>query len=184
MIWDKVKDIDGWLTQKEAEQLYKFAQQAEFAVEIGSWKGKSSICLAEGVKQALVCVDTFKGSPGEHEEGTDTYEEFRKNTEPWRNKIDVLKLKSEDAAKNSIFNCQLLFIDGAHNEEDVRTDVKCWTPFLEKGGILIMHDVFWVDKKLLENKYPAVRKVFDELIASGNWEFVEMADRSGVLRKL
>jgi hypothetical protein len=47
-----------------------------------------------------------------------------------------------------------------------------------------MHDVFWIDKKVVENKYPAVTKVFEELLESGKWEYLGKADRSGALKKV
>jgi predicted O-methyltransferase YrrM len=44
-----VETIDGWLTPKEGQLLYDLARRAPgrgAIVEIGSWKGKSTIWLA------------------------------------------------------------------------------------------------------------------------------------------
>lgn len=48
-----VAKIDGFLTDKEGETLYKLAKDClpnTVIVEIGSWKGKSTIWLSKGSK--------------------------------------------------------------------------------------------------------------------------------------
>ncbi|MDO8793741.1 MAG: class I SAM-dependent methyltransferase [Vicinamibacterales bacterium] len=45
--------IDGWLTDREGELLFRLADQCPpgaVIVEIGSWKGKSTVWLASGVR--------------------------------------------------------------------------------------------------------------------------------------
>ena len=36
----------------------------------------------------------------------------------------------------------LLFIDGGHGAEPAWADYRGWTPFVSKGGLLAIHDVF------------------------------------------
>src|SRR6266568_7791612 len=46
-----IADVPGWLTDEEGEALYDLAQRCTgrgVIVEIGSWKGKSTICLGLG----------------------------------------------------------------------------------------------------------------------------------------
>lgn len=48
------RQIQGWLTDGEADQLFKLArdftpQTDPVVVELGSWKGKSSVLLAAGL---------------------------------------------------------------------------------------------------------------------------------------
>ena len=66
---NKVSKIGGWLTRREGEFLYKSAKNLSPkapVVEIGSWKGRSTICLATGAKEVkgyyVYAVDHHKGS--------------------------------------------------------------------------------------------------------------------------
>jgi len=46
-----IADIPGWLTDEEGEALFELARQCRgdgVIVEIGSWKGKSTVCLGLG----------------------------------------------------------------------------------------------------------------------------------------
>jgi len=48
------EDVEGWLWDKEGEELYKLAQRNKdlgVVVELGSYHGKSTICLAQGKKK-------------------------------------------------------------------------------------------------------------------------------------
>ena len=50
----RVQDIGGWLTPKEGRLLYDLARRCTgrgVIVEIGSWKGKSTIWLASGSRR-------------------------------------------------------------------------------------------------------------------------------------
>lgn len=63
-------EIDGWLTNNEAELLYLIARRVspEYSiVEIGSWKGHSTVCLGcgarDGEKAPVFAIDPHSGSP-------------------------------------------------------------------------------------------------------------------------
>ena len=46
-----IADVPGWLTDEEGEALYELARACTgrgVIVEIGSWKGKSTVCLGLG----------------------------------------------------------------------------------------------------------------------------------------
>jgi len=51
-----IQKFDGWLSKGEAKYLYSLASYGPgqgAIVEIGSWKGRSTICLARGSVDAL-----------------------------------------------------------------------------------------------------------------------------------
>ncbi|CAN2039834.1 hypothetical protein GMMP15_1490018 [Candidatus Magnetomoraceae bacterium gMMP-15] len=87
---DLIKKVDGWLTHKEGLFLYTLAKDNPLdgdIIEIGSWKGKSTICLSLGAKESsknnkVYAIDPHTGS-NEHKEylGENiwTYEEFLNN---------------------------------------------------------------------------------------------------------
>ena len=55
--------LDGWLTDDEATGLYRVARKLPrnaTIVEIGSWQGKSTYCLAKGLRLGKVhAIDPF-----------------------------------------------------------------------------------------------------------------------------
>lgn len=62
--------VQGFLTEAEGLALYDYAKRCSgrgVIVEIGSWKGRSSIWLASGSKHGrkitLYCIDPHTGSP-------------------------------------------------------------------------------------------------------------------------
>src|SRR3989344_4837250 len=77
--------VEGWLTEDEGLFLYeitKNVKEENAAVEIGSWKGKSTICIAKGLndgrKGKVYAIDPHTGSP-EHRNifgKVDTFKEF------------------------------------------------------------------------------------------------------------
>ena len=72
-----IQHIDGWLTDEEAKLLYKLAKNCKgVIVEIGSWKGKSTICMAKGSKAGnnvkIYAIDPHVGS-SEHKKKYEKY---------------------------------------------------------------------------------------------------------------
>src|SRR4051794_41857731 len=60
-----IADIPGWLTDEEGEALYDLARRCRgdgAIVEIGSWKGKSTVCLGLG-SQAGASVPIYAIDP-------------------------------------------------------------------------------------------------------------------------
>src|SRR6185312_12113676 len=60
-----IADIPGWLTDEEGEALYELARGCSGSgviVEIGSWKGKSTVCLGLG-SQAGKSVPIYAVDP-------------------------------------------------------------------------------------------------------------------------
>lgn len=151
-ILSKIKDVYS-CSEKEGRLLYKLAQQCTgkgVIVEIGSWKGYSTIWLASGSKTGnsipVYAVDTFEGdklgvSHGEPE----TYQEFMRNVTDAnvRDVITVMAMPSEIASK--VWDnkpIEFIFIDGDH--DDIEADFSRWYPHVIEGGIMALHDtVAW-----------------------------------------
>jgi predicted O-methyltransferase YrrM len=106
-------------------------------VEIGSWKGKSTIWIAGGSKNGnkvkVYAIDPF----------VDFYEEeFKKNIRDAKLDDIVIPLTktSEEAAKNFDEPVEFIFIDGNHEYEFVKLDFDLWFPKVVDGGIMAFHD--------------------------------------------
>ena len=87
MNWlDKAESIQGWMSRDELNWLHAIAASVESIVEVGSWKGRSTVALASGCPGQVCAVDTWKGSEDElettHKEAKteDIYGQFLDNT--------------------------------------------------------------------------------------------------------
>lgn len=136
------------MTRNERLLLYKLSlllPKKSVLVEIGSYLGASSVFLASAATERnslLYCIDTWKNDA--MTEGTrDTFVEFLRNTEPLKAAIRPLRDKSENIAKTFNESIDLLFLDGDHSYEAVKTDTELWLPKIKNGGIIIFHDYGW-----------------------------------------
>ncbi|MFA5173115.1 MAG: class I SAM-dependent methyltransferase [Candidatus Paceibacterota bacterium] len=147
----ETKNIGGWLTESEGLSLYNIAKKVQVEnviVEIGSWKGKSTICLGNGSKDGnkikIFAIDPHTGS-SEHQKAfgkIDTFEEFKENITKAgiAEFINPVRNTSENAAKDFNQKIGFIFIDGAHEYNLVRLDFKLWFPKVINGGFLAFHD--------------------------------------------
>ncbi len=148
-----VKGVDGWLTDKEGRLLYHLAKNCRghgVIVEIGSWKGKSTIWLAAGAKAGkkipVYAIDHHKGSPEHYQwygaKDIWTFDEFQKNLALAGVADIVIPVVKTSAAAAKDFNqpVELIFIDGAHQYELVKLDFELWFPKLIEGGVMVVHD--------------------------------------------
>lgn len=161
-IISKVNGISGFLSEIDISVLFIFAKYGTGVgqiVEIGSFMGKSAVCMALGLRDRgdaekvyaidphLGSIEHQKGQPFENtmpKSGT-TKDIFFANIEKYKVKdlIEPLIMTSEEAEKNwdKSKNIRLLFIDGSHEYEDVLKDYELWAPKIVKNGIIVMHDI-------------------------------------------
>jgi MMP 1-O-methyltransferase len=138
-----IKDVPGWLSDEEGEALYELAKECTgkgVIVEIGSWKGKSTICLGLGSK-AGGGVRIFAVDPhADYRHG-----EFKENIERAgiADLVTPLKGLSQSVADTFDEPIELLFVDGSHEEELVREDFEKWVPKVVEGGTVAFHDTTW-----------------------------------------
>jgi predicted O-methyltransferase YrrM len=151
------------LTSAEKLKLYHLAKEnnGKIFVEIGSYLGASSCFIANGMNYAkLYCIDTWEND-GMIEGKRETFDEFRKNTQKYQNMIIPLHTTSITAAKTFDKGVDFIFIDGDHSYEGVKADVDAWLPKLNKGALIIFHDIGWaegVQRVVQENIQPLAKK--------------------------
>ena len=143
--------IVGWMSGDELNFLYKSAKKMKSIVEIGSYKGRSTLALLEGCKGTVVAIDTWLGSPGLNMDGTE-YDTFLENTKDYDN-LEILKKDSVDAAEN-IDEVDMVFIDGEHTYEGVKRDIEAWLPKTKK--LICGHDH--------DDEFPGIIKAVAEMI--------------------
>ncbi|MBI3825278.1 MAG: class I SAM-dependent methyltransferase [Candidatus Rokubacteria bacterium] len=143
--------IDGWLPEFEGRHLLALARRCTgrgVIVEIGSWKGRSTIWLALGSRAGaggrVYAIDPHTGSWEHQAPGTvvATFEDFRRNIARAGvgDLVVPLVMPSVEAAGGFAEPVELIFIDGAHGYEDVKQDFLAWFPKVVEGGIMAFHD--------------------------------------------
>lgn len=147
----EISPIDGWLTEDEANFLYKSAFEIPgdgIIIEIGSWKGRSTICFAlgarDGNKPVIYAVDPHTGS-AEHVKKfgkVDTYSDFVENINNAGVSEYIIPKKdfSENVANLFKQKIDFLLIDGAHDYKNVKLDYISWFPKLKNNCKVAFHD--------------------------------------------
>jgi predicted O-methyltransferase YrrM len=189
--------IDGWLTVDEAVALFELARalpdERPVVVEVGSWQGKSSLCLARGLagkrEPRLCCIDPFDASGDAA--SADAYgaraqrlddglrAAFEQNLRDAgvRELVDVLQGRSHEHALAWQREVDLVFLDGDHTWESVRQDVLDWAPKVRAGGFLALHDV-------VHPVHEGPRRAVDELLRTDrSWVDARCVDSMFVVRK-
>ncbi len=195
LILFKIKDyhnIDGFLATFEAIELYRIASRlppGSTIVEIGSWKGKSTYCLARGLRSGkVIAIDPFDASGDE--KSNELYQKLkgeRALIDQFRErmaKLNVLEkieifqgLSSQFVGK--VEKIDFLFIDGDHSIENCEFDFTKYSPFIPSGGYLALHD-YDPSRKNLGPTW-----VVDNIvISSGHYKFVDIVDSLWVGKKI
>lgn len=152
--------IEGWLSFLEGHTLYSTAKKVgkdASIVEIGSWQGKSTYCMARGLQAGakIYAIDPFN-SDGEEDskkdyielsEGKDLLSVFQNNLKGYEDHIEVKKGYSNDFV-NEINDIDFLFIDGDHSIEGCSYDFENYIPKVKNYGYVAIHD-YYPDRKEL-----------------------------------
>ncbi len=156
----RLSAVNTHLTAHEKYTLYKLAKRKRgVLVEVGSYIGASSLCLAAGMPThgaVLYCVDTWENN-AMTEGARDTYQSFLANTKPLAHLIEPLRGTSGQIARSFDKSVDLLFIDADHSYDGVKTDVQSWFPKLGRHAIVVFHDIGWAE---------GVQRVVAELVRS------------------
>ena len=159
-------DIEGYLEEAEGRFLYSQALAAvaraqtpqTLIVELGAYKGRSTICLAQGILTAtevaetdvglVITVDHFQG---ESLPWMDLYPDYRQGS--YKEVLIENLLKHGVSGVVAIMEqhtshvpafiqspIELLFIDADHSQGAVEADLKAWLPQLSTTGHLLLHD--------------------------------------------
>jgi len=189
---NKVKQIEGWLDDQEADLLMSSAIKSGIdlpappvIVEIGSYQGKSTVLLGSVMKTyfpqgKVYAIDPHEGVVGAADQGLQatppTLVRFRQN-------IENAGLSSVvETIKEFSFNVKwetpisLLFIDGLHDYPNVARDFWHFAGWVKKGGYIAFHDY--------ADYYPGVQAFVNELLGTGAYKKVQQANSLMVVQKV
>jgi predicted O-methyltransferase YrrM len=153
------ENIQGWFTFPSFySQLVNQAKDGYRFVEVGVWKGKSAAYMAVEIINSnknitFDCIDTWNGSEEHLDSSSPFYEpllltqdglynHFLSNIDPVKHVINPIRKQSVEAAdmyEDQSLNC--VFIDAAHDYDNVCKDIRAWLPKVKPGGILAGHDI-------------------------------------------
>jgi hypothetical protein len=163
---------------KEAALLTRLASEVDDGciVEIGSYRGMSTIALARGARVPVYAIEPheeFVGVLGGRF-GPDDRRAFFENllTAGVVEQVRLVNLSSEVISPGWQLPVGLLWIDGDHRYEAVRRDFDCWAPHLR--GKVAFHDA------IQPTLGPS--QLIEELLTEG-YELVEHVQGTKVLRR-
>jgi predicted O-methyltransferase YrrM len=148
--------VEGWLSDDQVVRLHDAARvvpEGGRIVEIGSFRGRSTIVLAASAPQAgdVVAIDPHAGNDrgpqeldGYADEASEDHDVFLANLDAAgvRDRVRHVRKPSEHAAPDVDGEIDLLYIDGAHRYQPARDDLVRWGAQVRTGGTLLIHDAF------------------------------------------
>jgi MMP 1-O-methyltransferase len=118
-------------------------------VEIGSFKGKSTVMLATMADKyglgPVIAIDPHQGlsylGPDVPQQSP-TFDEFLSSIKSAGvdSQVEVRRAYSRDVARNWSRPIRLLWIDGDHSYKGCKEDFDLFSPHLAEGGVVAFHD--------------------------------------------
>ena len=190
-ILDRMRTIEGWLEDDEADLLLAAAASAMAhgdgypIVEIGSYCGRSTVVLASAVNalaptNRVYAIDPHEGMVGAMDQGLTagggTLERFQRNliAAGVADVVEVIQRYSFEVDWTGPIG--MLLVDGLHDYENVARDFDHFRRFLLPTSLVAFHDY--------ADYYPGVVALVDELIAGGDFGRVDQARSMIVLERL
>lgn len=148
--------VPGWLTDAQAERLRQAALSVRVdgeIVEIGSYRGRSTIVLAAGAPEgaSVTAIDPHAGNdrgPGQwkgtRDEGQEDHDAFIANLERAgvNERVRHVRAFSQDALEHVGDDLDVVYVDGAHKYAPALADIRSYGARVRPGGRLLIHDSF------------------------------------------
>ncbi|HMD40275.1 MAG TPA: class I SAM-dependent methyltransferase [Candidatus Acidoferrum sp.] len=164
--WEETQRVPGHLTENEARFLGLLAACVPgkgAIVEIGSFKGRSTVMLAKVASHyghgPVVAIDPHNSDillkTEDHPEDS-SYRDFLGNIRAARvsNQVEPHLARSMDVARSWERPIRVLWIDGDHSLEGAKGDLDGFLPHVEPEGVVAFHDAL--------NVFPGPIRVFVE----------------------
>jgi len=169
--WRLAEHAKGYLSEREGKFLMAAAALVPVQganLEIGSFKGRSTICIARVCKRYglgnVIAVDPHTSpaptDPDLHGQMS-SFDDFQRNLVE-AGVTDAVEVKmgfSHEVGRTWTRPLRFLWIDGDHTYEGAKADVDIFRRFLVPGAILAMHDV-------LGTHYGSLRTFVEEILQS------------------
>jgi predicted O-methyltransferase YrrM len=151
-----VAQLDGWMSPDQGRRLWDAARRCPVGgriVEIGSFRGKSTVVLASAAPDGVevVAIDPHAGNDRGPQEFEGFDREAETDHEVFLTNLSALGVadrvrhvrefsdRAHDAVADPI---DVLYVDGAHRFGPARADLRDWGARVPDGGTLLVHDAF------------------------------------------
>jgi len=106
-------------------------------VEVGAWRGATTVALAAATSRTIYAVDPFNNYPGAASDMEIMLNRIRSISQ-----VKHIRLRSGGAARAlAQERFSLVFIDAIHDYINTWFDFLVWERLLAPGGMLVFHDV-------------------------------------------
>lgn len=189
---NQIKEIEGWLDDKEADLLIATTLKAclelpslHVLVEIGSYHGKSTVLLGSVVKAyfpaaKVYAIDPHDGTVGAVDQGLQSLppslQKFKTNIENAGLGEVIELIQDYSFHVNWDKPISLLFIDGLHDYPNVARDFWHFSGWIRPGGYIAFHDY--------ADYYPGVMAFVDELLVTNSYQKIQQANSLIIVQKL
>lgn len=169
MIFVKIEaaqKIEGWMNNEELMWLGTQAHKHKRIVEVGAWMGRTTRVLADNAPDDahIYAVDTWLGSdeprhkeilrdkplsPNAEKPGDNwLLDQWRKYLNPaWFKEPHKVRAQqgtslagADYLGRYAVIKFDMIFLDAAHDYDNVKADIIAWKQHLAPGGLLCGHD--------------------------------------------
>jgi glycosyltransferase involved in cell wall biosynthesis/predicted O-methyltransferase YrrM len=186
----KMRAIEGWLEDEEAELLLAaaaraIAEQPESCavVEVGSYCGKATVVLASVVQvlrpsAKVHAVDAHDGRVGTVDkivQMAPSLPKLQRNLDAagLSRYVEIIKSRTQDVSWSGLI--ALLLIDGLHDYASASGDFRHFEDSLAPGSLVAFHDY--------ADYFPGVMRFVGELVDSGKYTCVQRVGTMVLLRR-
>lgn len=162
--------VEGFFTDCEGVALARLCRDATL-LEVGSWKGRSTVFAATGGAARIVCVDTWQGDtytgPGNF------WPEFRTNVDTYTAPGRVVPVVGRFQAVLDYVNVaafDVLHYDADHDDQPTVAALEVFAARCSPDAVIVCHDA----------NYPNVRRIVDG-VAADMGRAVSIVDRLAIL---
>lgn len=177
--------VHGFLSLPEAELLYKLASECPNGgniVEIGSYQGRSTVCLGLGAKVSgavVYSIDPHEGyTAGDTVFGMDDNQKYYEALAHFQVGDVVKTLNITSRMAHLCLHrrmVDILWIDGKHDYESISEDFKCFVSILSPAGKVILHDT--------SGHFPDVTRLLNVILINPQWTIDRQVDSITVLKR-
>jgi len=149
--WEKARDIPGYIGEREFRalaMLYAGAPKTGATIEIGSFKGKSTVGLAALAAHygfdSIVSIDPHN-APSATDPVLDqasSFDDFRAALRKAgvEQHVEIHRAPSQQVSAGWTRSIGFLWIDGDHTYAGAKLDFDLFSPYLVEGAIVAIHD--------------------------------------------
>jgi hypothetical protein len=188
-ILERMRQVEGWLSDGEADALITLAGDAIRArrgariVEVGSYHGRGTVVLASVAKvldqtARVFAVDPHDGRIGSRDaivRVEPSAAAFEETLARFGVSDFVVRIQASSSDVEWDAPVDLLVVDGLHDYQSVAADFQRFGPCVRTGARIAFHDC--------AGYFPDVRRFVNDLWRGGEYDFIGIFDTLAVLER-